>query len=360
MTRRETPVPAPAPPRVAERHVGRHDDRDARAISTLLARFGHWFSQWNDDASRWVALDQFLRGQLYDTLQAERVRCFRVSTDGSVLEPLTPSTQPFERPLSARNGLFGHVLTTGTIYHLQASDSAPTLRKLAAATPDPPAWCFPILRGLRRVGLVSVGSMPADTLRRGPLLEALARVINLIWDKLIDHEELAIARQTDQGTGVLTRANFFKVAEDVLAESYEAHEPCVILAATLEGVRRLDDLGLWELRDSVVACAGQVIRRRVRSDDIVGRFADDRFVAILRRLDTSLGRLIAEKLIEAIKSSLDALTLGQAPINLRCAIVGTPDERPTPRELISRAFALAEQAREAGSEEVAQEPGSQA
>ena len=49
---------------------------------------------------------------------------------------------------------------------------------------------------------------------------------------------------------------------------------------------------------------GLYMRRKLRSDDLVGRFSDDRFVAVLRRLDISLGTLIARKLLSAAREGI--------------------------------------------------------
>ena len=99
----------------------------------------------------------------------------------------------------------------------------------------------------------------------------------------------------------------------------------------------------------------------MRTDDLVGRFTDDRFAMLLRRLDSGLGRLIAEKMLTAANDCVTQLTSGCAPdapdagrvqnapyrIRMRIGLAGSGLARPPLRELLGSALDAVERARKA-------------
>src|SRR5262249_43420109 len=103
--------------------------------------------------------------------------------------------------------------------------------------------------------------------------------------------------------GTLTRSELLRKLE-VVAGTVSDEEPMMVLALAIEGLRALDDCGQWNRRDAVIERIGRVLSRRVRSDDLVGRFSDDRFIVVLRRLDSRLGTLVAEKLLHTLRSEV--------------------------------------------------------
>ncbi len=316
-------------------------------LSPLLGAFDDWLLEWQNEPGRWMAFDQFVREQLRTMLGASRVRCFKLVEEE--LRPLTPARDPFTPTVSAREGIAGYVVARGQRYLRHDELLGPIVHQLAAASTDPPFWCFPVPYEHTLAGLVSVGQVQPGFERDVLLLESLGCVISLLWARLADRERMVIARQTDHSSGVLQRAHLFAAAERALQESYAEHEPVLAMAVALEGLRRLDDHGQWELRDAAVVRAGQAIRRKLRTDDVVGRFSDDRFVAILRRLDTALGRMIAEKLLDAVTPELRAICGEAVNVQVRCGLVGTGQQQPPLSELLSRALAVCDEARAAGA-----------
>ena len=169
-------------------------------------------------------------------------------------------------------------------------------------------------------------------------------------------------RRTDQASGVLTRNDFFDLGGQALEDSYNNNEPVVVAVVALEGLRRLDDTHCWGERDTLIERLGRVIAGRTRSDDLVGRFADDRFVVLLRRLDSGLGRLIAEKMLAAANDCVAQLGRagpGSGPaqdepapqelVRLRIGLAGSGLARRPLRELLGSAMDAVEHARKNGA-----------
>jgi diguanylate cyclase (GGDEF)-like protein len=319
------------------------DDVRLARVSRLLSTFDEWMTKWGAESARWVAFDQFIRGGLHDVVGAEGVRCFRLTVAGTALESLVPARGKLHALIPSHQGVFGNVLENG---HALIRSPA------EAESRNEPVWCFPVLDGGERRGVISAGRLPEAAASDYALLNLVAEVVSLLWNRLCDSERLAIARETDDRTGVLTRANFFRVADVALSDGYAEREPAVLLAVALEGIRGLDDRGLWEQRDALVTAVGTAIRARLRSDDVVGRFADDRFVALLRRMDLPLARMIADKLMSAIQAVLrDESTEGVTP-QVRCCITGPAVGGHSLRELISAALTAISRGRRQGLETI--------
>ncbi len=317
------------------RHPRRADDSGTERrfdVNRLSTSFLQWWNRRGGDGSPWPAFDQFLRELLLDVLGAKRARLFHVVEGGQALRLLadeagTPNT------LLAPTSLMNHVMSVGRRYIRGDTSHGPLVDELAtesekgpnpggqaapAALADrhtlaqaegPAVWMFPIrdheaggLKNIegpshRSIGLVVVGDLDEAMLADHAKLEGFADVITEFWLHVRDYECLQIVRRTDRGSGVLNRLDFIRMAEITVADARREGEPVALLAVTLEGLRRFDDDGWWLLRDRVIEQTGRVLRRKLRTNDLVGRFSDDRFVILMRWLDLSLGKLIAARIV---------------------------------------------------------------
>lgn len=318
--------------------------------------------------STWASFDQLVRETLGEHLGATRVRCYQVQPDCATLQPISRTGQPqAPNAPSARGGLLGHVATTGREYAADDSAHGPLVDDLAAQSDERWIWLWPVRDGNVTIGLIAVGHLGDGTAELdSTLLHDLRRsvgpLLSLCWLHVASLERLHLVRRTDRASGVLTRNDFFDLAAQALEDSYNNNEPVVVAVLALEGLRRLDDIHCWGERDTLIERLGQVIAGRTRSDDLVGRFADDRFVVLLRRLDSGLGRLIAEKMLAAANDCVAQLGRAgpdQEPapsepalpgrIRLRIGLAGSGLARPPLRELLGNAMDAVEHARKHGT-----------
>ncbi|HEY3242096.1 MAG TPA: diguanylate cyclase [Phycisphaerae bacterium] len=335
----------------------------ARAVPQSIATFDDWLERHRHDPDPWPAFDELIRSLLHQYCGASHVRPFRVLSEGDLLVPLREAgmgtgqresspADPYQPAvggavISARQGIIGHVVTSGQTYI--AGD--PTLGDLihALAGDDSPVrWCFAVRNGGRRIGAVAVGQLAPDAGRVAAatgLLDAMEALINLFWTTLAETCRSRVASQNDPVTELLARDAFLTSAATALEESYREHEPVAVAAFAMEGLRRLDDAGLWELSNELVRGMGQLIRRKVRAEDRLGRFDDGRFLLLLRRVDSELARLIVGQLMNKLTAFCrDSLRLG-ADITMRCGLAGSGTDTPPLAGLIARALTHAHEAR---------------
>ena len=297
--------PAPQPPAV--------DAVAPRVLETALL----WADELEDEPDPWRSFDQLIRELFVEFAGATRVRLFVARDQGLVpisVEGAGPAAD--EPPVS--DPLLTQCAATGREYFAAKHDPLEPEISDAGAW----AWVIPVRRRRELLGVVAVGRIdplaPPDADRR----QLMSHIVAWLWDYARTRDELRRCQQIDKASGVLARSDFFQRAARVIEESNAAHEPFVLVAMAIEGLRRLDDQGLWDRRDALIEAIGREIRRRMRSDDLIGRFSDDRFVMLLRRLDRNLGLLIARKVLDAVRSYLARHVDRWRGISVRAVVAG--------------------------------------
>lgn len=304
-------------------------------------RVRDWLEVREAEACAGTSFDQFAREILGATIGAEGVRCYRVDADSNSLRPFTPNVREGQVPL--HDGLLGHVAVTGRPYWESSPAAGPILRQLARDPSREWVWAWPIRSGGCVVAVIAATRI---TCASESTIQEVGALLEIAFRCACAEDGLQAARRTDGVTGVLTRADFFRQADAAVRGAGEQNVPVSILALSIEGVRGMDDGGRWQDRDNVVSEVGGLIRSLVRTDDLIGRFSDDRFVLLLRRIDGGLARLIAEKLESGIRGLLDEN--GGPTMRARIGIAaGGLRNRPL-KELMTAALSASDEARRRG------------
>jgi diguanylate cyclase (GGDEF)-like protein len=324
-------------------------------FATVIQQFDDWLVEHRDDADPWPLFGEFIRGALYQCCKATHVKPFRLLSEGEELTPLQSSRlepDPFTegRRVSARQGILGHVVTSGRSYVEGDRTQGELIEQLAQACPEPIVWCFAITQGTQRLGAVTAGQLdivPADNLA---LLRAVEQLVSQCWCLLAETVHSRTAGQDDPGSGLYNRTAFLQVAEQSLRESYAQGEPVAIAVIVVEGMRELNDAGRWEVADELVREVADSLRRKIRMDDRLGRFDGSRFIWLLRRVDAELASLIVKQVISRLTTLCGDRSRWSASggaITVRCGVVGsgTGSRNPDLRTLVSHALVQSRRAR---------------
>jgi diguanylate cyclase (GGDEF)-like protein len=312
-----------------------------------------WLDEWDRRSEPWASFDQHLRDLLGRVAGARRVRCYRLGRDGHIGSLSHADTSQSVAPRN--EGLVGHVLTSGRRYLARSATTPPTVRTLAEAETHHPAWIIPVYHRGAPVGLITADGFDSDLVDT-ERCELAADLVQGLWEHVHEANELRLARLMDQASGLLNRSEFMGVLGDLMVNCHTTHEPVVVLAVCLEGLRRLDDAGDWTTRDRVVETTGQTIRAALRREDVVGRFSDALFVAVLRRLDVPLAGLIAQNLLKNVEQAIGLVEVNRA-LRLRAGLSGSGFDWVPPDALLQQAFAALRAARAEGRILSAGSPG---
>ncbi len=317
------------------------EEYQQRLHRTLL-EFREWLVSWNRQEEPWMSFDSHIRESLRQLIGARRVRCYSIDTGGT-LHPLNGASAGSEGTVAGEHGLIHHVITTGRRFISGVPEMGPMVQELADTSDPPLALVLPIRGVLRSSGLITVEefedrSIPSER------IELACDLIEALWLHLQEAENCRLSLSTDRPSGVLDRVEILSVLDRTIEECYANHEPVVMLALVVEGIRMMDDGGQWKSRNEVVEIIGQTMHSRLRYDDVVGRFSDDRFVAVLRRLDSALAHLITRKILTLIQERLRR-RFPEMPIKLRAGLSGSGFERVPPQDLLLKAFTNVSEAR---------------
>lgn len=311
-----------------------------------IDQFDDWLGEHGSDSNPWPAFDEFVRKVLYERCRATHVRPYRLLSESEALIPLRdPDPLADEKPLSAREGIAGHVVTTGRPYLVNDGRQGDLVAELAAKSAEPPLWCFAIKKGTRRIGLVTVNHLDIAPERNQVLLHTVERLITQFWCMLEAVVQGRSAVLADPVSGLYAREAFLRVAEQSLQEAYAQGEPVAVAVLAIEHLRQLNDSGRWEVADQLVREVSTVLHRKVRSDDRLGRFDGSRFIALFRRVDSELASLIVTQIAQRLGVVCSDESRWGARIGIRCGVVGSGTEQPPLRAMITGALSACRRAR---------------
>ena len=306
IARSDMPDRAPVPP-VEER------------LGATIADFRDWIT--TEGAQRcctgsadWSPFCGFLRDTLKRRFDATDVRIWRTSSNGCKLEQPEGAEDDSAEP-SVLPPALGRVMRCGEVrvgIGTPGTCSCPAARRSASGdASDAPScewnWLLPLRVGGRTCALIAVRHVGESVRGRPAVAEAVRNQLELLWSHVASLQDLSRNARIDHQSGMLNRADLLAELETVVRTSVREGEPVQVMVLAVEGLRQLDDAGCWADRDALVRRLAALLHTKVRSDDLLGRFSDDRFVIVLRRVDSTLGAAVAEKLMDAVRTDvLDA------------------------------------------------------
>jgi diguanylate cyclase (GGDEF)-like protein/PAS domain S-box-containing protein len=135
--------------------------------------------------------------------------------------------------------------------------------------------------------------------------------------RLADHDAL---------TWLPNRRCFLEGLSSELDRMREEGEFGALLLLDLDNFKQINDSAGHAAGDRVLQTTADVLRRRLRSTDLLGRLGGDEFAALVRNVTPRQARAIAQQLIEALQSSV--LVHGEVALNIQASIgVADIDER---------------------------------
>lgn len=305
-----------------------------------LVRHREWMAGWDQVSYPWTSFDGHIRELIRLLTDLQRLRCYRVSQKGQLF-PLSNEHQG-ESVEAPADPLLSHMVTTGRRFLAGSSAAGPLIQELVTAAQTRVVWGVPVRDRHASIGLITAEARNGDCAESH--LQSVADFVEECWLHVHHLDLLRIARQTDRGSGLINRTDFLASLKDTLEQCYKAHEPVVLMVVCLEGLRGLDDASQWAKRDALIEVVGQTIANGIRKDDMVGRFSDSQFVALLRRLDAPLAELICRKLLGSIAKVISDFEL-DTWITPRAGLTGSGFARPEAESLLRHAISALQKAR---------------
>ncbi len=164
---------------------------------------------------------------------------------------------------------------------------------------------------------------------------------------LADHDTL---------TGLFNRRRFEQELEREVASARRYSTGGAVLVLDLDHFKIVNDSLGHAAGDELITIIGEMLRRRLRNSDIVGRMGGDEFAVILPRADEAEARRTGESLLREVRADLRAASVSGAQHVTACigvALFGSPRPELSAEELLAEADIAMYDAKEAGRDRLA-------
>ena len=127
-------------------------------------------------------------------------------------------------------------------------------------------------------------------------LEVLAECLR----RGLEYEELFERASCDALTGLNNRRVFEDRIHAMMDSARRYHNPLTMVSMDLDHFKQINDVLGHQRGDEVLKAVAAVLKRAVRSTDLLVRMGGDEFLLVLDSTDLRSGRILAERLCQAV------------------------------------------------------------
>ncbi|MDY0064170.1 MAG: diguanylate cyclase [Bacilli bacterium] len=137
----------------------------------------------------------------------------------------------------------------------------------------------------------------------------LAGIVFDITEKKLKEEQLQMANQDltvqsliDPLSNIANRRGLMLRLEEEVKEFKEKKNPLTIILFDIDHFKQINDTKGHLVGDEVIKEVSRLIQKGIRDIDMVGRYGGEEFLVILKNTNENIGRIIANRIREAIAS----------------------------------------------------------
>ncbi|HKN37840.1 MAG TPA: GGDEF domain-containing protein [Acidimicrobiia bacterium] len=179
--------------------------------------------------------------------------------------------------------------------------------------------------------------------------DALLRCLNRTARLARETGELTLLARTDPLTGLHNRRHMEEHLAAAVSAARRHHHPLAVLFIDIDSFKRINDESGYEVGDDVLRTVGDRVRLALRTEDLVGRWGGEEFVAVLPATDLTGAVVVGER----VRASIASHAVGIGDLGMHVTVsVGCASGRGEPAELIRQATRALRQAKHAGKNRV--------
>jgi diguanylate cyclase (GGDEF)-like protein len=178
--------------------------------------------------------------------------------------------------------------------------------------------------------------------------ERLTGVVRVTTEHQREVQRLTYLATRDELTGHLNRNALRTELAQAIDKARAEDRHCAFIVASIDRLAMINDGYGFDAGDEVIVAAGERLARTLRSTDIIGRTAGNKFGVILKNCSEREIAVVAERLRRAVRSNVIDTRCGQVSATSSVGAVWLPTGAATSQEAMLRAEEALDKARSAG------------
>jgi diguanylate cyclase (GGDEF)-like protein len=169
----------------------------------------------------------------------------------------------------------------------------------AAAKKPVSVAIIPLLRRGKCIGALNLGSYQTNRFVQNmatDFVQHLGSVIGICLENNINFETMRRTTLIDSLTNVNNRRFLEQRIDEELDRSKRTQQPLSCLFLDIDFFKRINDQYGHQAGDFVLAQVAGVIKKQLRSNDVLSRYGGEEFVVLLSQSDQKIAREIAERI----------------------------------------------------------------
>ncbi|HEY0104591.1 MAG TPA: bifunctional diguanylate cyclase/phosphodiesterase [Rhizomicrobium sp.] len=178
--------------------------------------------------------------------------------------------------------------------------------------------------------------------------ERLCGMVRVTTEKQREIQRLTYLATRDELTGHLNRNSLRAELTQAIDRARAEERHCAFLVASIDRLAMINDGYGFDAGDEVIVAVGERLARTLRSSDIIGRTAGNKFGVILRNCNEREIGVVAERLRAAVRGHVVDTRCGQVLATSSVGAVWLPTGAASSQEAMLRAEESLERARSMG------------
>jgi diguanylate cyclase (GGDEF)-like protein len=178
--------------------------------------------------------------------------------------------------------------------------------------------------------------------------ERLAGVLREITERKRESQRLNYLATRDELTGHLNRNSLRAELTEAIERANREEHHCAFLVASIDRLAMINDSYGFGAADEVIVAVGERLSRSLRSSDVIGRTAGNKFGVILKNCTDQEIVIVADRLRAGVRGSVIETRAGQVAATSSVGAVWLPSGASSSQEAMLRAEEALERARRDG------------
>ncbi len=181
------------------------------------------------------------------------------------------------------------------------------------------------------------------------LLVSVVAIVSALEAAELHHRDEAIL---DQLTGLLNRHALLPRFSEITQQARLTHQPVCLVLVDLDTFKDVNDSHGHDRGDAVLQSVAYEMRKQLRSFELIYRLGGEEFLIVLPGVDLDTGRILAERLREAVQEAHPA----GVPVTISIGVSAASGEQVDYDTLFRAADAALYEAKRAGRNRVVAAP----